>query len=65
MKNKKRGGTMVQGQVFLNRGEGASTFSILFFQGLSFLPLEITFPFAKLCYACEEKKIFSVTIVLW
>ena len=39
-------------------GGGAGTFLILFFQGLSFLPLEITFPFAKLCYAFEEKKRF-------
>ena len=29
-----------------------------FFQGLSFLHLEFTLPFAKLCYAFEEKKIF-------
>ena len=33
----------------------AGTFPIYFFQGLSFLHLEITLPFAKLCYAFEEK----------
>ena len=47
---------MVQGQVFFKKGAG--TFPIQFFQGLSFLHLEITFPFAKLCYAFEEKKFF-------
>ena len=52
---------MAQGQVFLKGGTG--TFPIYFFQGLSFLHLEITFPFAKLCYAFEEKK-FSATIIL-
>ena len=36
---------MVWGQVF-------------FFQGLSFLDLEITLLFAKLCYAFEEKPQF-------
>ena len=46
LKNKKRGGSMVQGQVFL---EG-DTFPIQVFQDLSFLHLEITLPFAKLCY---------------
>ena len=47
------------------RGE-AGTFSIKFFflQGLSFLHLEITLPFAKLCYAFEEKSFFSATIIL-
>ena len=40
---------MVQGQVFLKGGAG--TFPIYFFQGLSFLHLEITLPFVKLCYA--------------
>ena len=34
---------------------GADTFPIYFFQVLSFLHLEITLPFAKLCYAFEEK----------
>ena len=33
---------------------GADTFPIYFFQVLSFLHLEITLPFAKLCYAFEE-----------
>ena len=44
---------MVEGQVFL-KGGGADTFPISFFQGLSFLRLEITLPFAKLCYAFEK-----------
>ena len=35
------------------------------FQGLSFLHLEITLPFSKLCYAFEEKLFFSATIILW
>ena len=47
------------------KGEGwTDTFPIYFFQGLSFLHLEITLPFAKLCYAFEEKNFFSATIVL-
>ena len=55
---------MVQAQVFLREGgEGASTFPILLFQGSS-LHLEITLPFAKLCYAFEEKLFFSATIIL-
>ena len=41
---------MVQGQVF--------------FQGFSFLHLEVTLPLAKLCYAFEEKLFFSATIIL-
>ena len=53
---------MVQGQVFLKGGAG--TFPIYFFQGLSFLHLEITLPFVKLCYAFEEKILFSATIFL-
>ena len=44
---------MVQGHVFLKK-EGTNTFLISFFQGLSFLHLEITLPFAKLCYAFEK-----------
>ena len=54
---------MVQGQVFL-KGGGLALVLFNFFQGLSFLHLEITFPFAKLCYAFEEKNFFSATIVL-
>ena len=54
---------MVQGQVFLQGWAG--TFPIKFFQGLSFLHSEITLPFAKLCYAFEEKIFFSATIILW
>ena len=44
--------------VFFKKGEGAGTFPIQLFQGLSFLHLEITFSFAKLRYTFEEKKIF-------
>ena len=39
---------MMQGQIFLKQGTG--TFPIQFFQGLSFLHLEITLTFAKLSY---------------
>ena len=39
-------------------------FPIYFFQGLSFLHLEITLTFAKLYFAFEEKLFFSVTIIL-
>ena len=35
-----------------------------FIQGLSFLHVEITLLFAKLCYAFEEKLFFSATIIL-
>ena len=55
---------MVQGQVFLKRG-GAGFFPSYFFQGLSFLHLEITLPFTNLCHAFEEKVFFSATIILW
>ena len=61
-KSQKLGGSMVQGQVFLKGG--TDTFPISFFQVLSFLHLEITLPFAKLCYAFEEKLFFSATIIL-
>ena len=44
------GVSMVQEQVFLKGG--ADTFPISFFQGLTFLHLEITLP---LCYAFEEQ----------
>ena len=57
---------MVQGQ-FLKKegwGGGAGTSPIKFFQGLSFLHLKITLPFAKLCHAFEEKIFFSATIIL-
>ena len=36
-----------------------------FLQGLSFLNLAMTLPFAKLCYAFDENLIFSVTVILW
>ena len=53
---------MVQGQVVL-KGGGLALFQFIFFQDLSRLHLEITLPFAKLCYAFEEKS-FSATIIL-
>ena len=40
------------------------TFPIKPFQGSSVLHLEITSPFAKLCYGFEEKLFFSATIIL-
>ena len=41
----------------LNRGRGLALFLFkLFKQGLSFLHLETTLHFAKLCYAFEERK---------
>ena len=46
------------GAGLLKRGREAGTFPIQFFQGLSFLHLEITLPFAKLCYVFEEKSFF-------
>ena len=55
---------MLEGQVLLKGGGGAYTYPIYFFQGLSFLHLEITLPFARLCYAFQEKLFFSVTIIL-
>ena len=55
---------MVQGQVFLKgAGGGGWHFFIYFSQALSFLHLEITLPFARLCHVFEEK-IFTVTIIL-
>ena len=55
---------MVQGQVFLKGVSGIALVLFNFFQGLSFLNLEITLTFAKLCYAFEEKLFFSATIIL-
>ena len=66
-KIKKAGVSMVQVQVFLKGGVGrggAGAFPIWFFQGLSFLHLKITLPFAKLHYAFEEKLFFSATMIL-
>ena len=48
---------MAQRQVFLKGGAGS-------FQGLSFLHLEITLPFAKFCYAFQEKSFISIAIIL-
>ena len=47
---------MVLGMVFSKRRAG--TFPTKFFQGLSFLHLQITSPFAKLCHPFEEKIFF-------
>ena len=58
---------MVEGLVFL-KGVGGwgglGGLALFLFQSLSFLYLEITLPFAKLCYAFEEKLFFSATIIL-
>ena len=43
--------------------KGTGTFPNWFFQGLSFLHLEIIF--AKLYYTSEEKLLFSAFIILW
>ena len=63
-KFKKRGWRYGVGAGLLKREE-AGTFSISFFQDLSFLHIEITLPLAKFCYAFEEKSFFSPTIILW
>ena len=49
---------MVQVQVFLKRVGRAGTFSIKFFQGVSFLHLEIILPFAKFVSCVSKKSIF-------
>ena len=52
-----RGGSMVQGQVFLKKrrgGGGLALFLLFFFQGLSFLHLKITLPFVTL-QNCHSK----------
>ena len=57
---------MVQGHVFLRMCVFVfvcvcvcvTITPIYFLQGLSFLHLEITLPFAKWCYAFEEKLFF-------
>ena len=53
---------MVQGQVFLKGG--ADSFPILFFQGLSFLHLEITLPFSKLCQGASTKNFYHAQWIL-
>ena len=55
---------MVQGQVFLKWGEECWHFFYLVFLMFIIFTLEITLPFAKLCYAFEEKLFFSATIIL-
>ena len=63
-KIKKRGWKYGARSGLLKRGGGGGgTFSVYFFQGLSFLHLQITLTFAKLCYAFEGKKFFFVTII--
>ena len=58
---------MVQGQFFLKEleggGGGGDILPIYFFQGLSFLHLEITIHFVKLSYTFEVKLFFSATII--
>ena len=54
---------MVQGQVFLKWGEECWHFFYLVFLMFIIFTLEITLPFAKLCYAFEEKLFFSATII--
>ena len=54
---------MVQGQVFFKTGGGVLTlFLFHFFKVYHFYIQKL--PFAKLCYAFEEKKFFSATIIL-
>ena len=57
---------MVQGQVFLKRREdggwGVGTFPIKFFQGLSFLHLEITL--WKIVIYLKKKYFFYAIIIL-
>ena len=53
---------MMQGHVFLKvRGGGADTFPIEFFQGLSFLHLEITLPLQN-CVMHFKKKYFFLLL---
>ena len=59
----KKGWKHGAGTGFLKRG--GWHFSYLIFKNLSFLHLEITLPFAKLCYAFEDKIFFSATKILW
>ena len=54
---------MVQGRVLLKGGGGGWHFSNSNFSRFIILHLEITLPFAKLCYSFEEKY-FSATIIL-
>ena len=49
---------MVHRQALLRGGLGAGFFPISFFQGLSFLHVEITLLFAKSLYAFKEKDFF-------
>ena len=44
---------------------GGLALSYLIYSRFIVLHLEITLPFAKLCYAFEEKLFFSAIIVLW
>ena len=61
-KIKKRGRKYGAGVSVFKREAGS--FPIYFSQSLSFLHLEITLTYAKLCYAFEEKLFFSPTIIL-
>ena len=55
LKNKKRGWEDGAGAGVLKGGGGLALFLFNFFIVFSFLHLEITLPFAKLCYVFEEK----------
>ena len=44
-------------------GWGLTLFVFNFFQGLSFLHIEITLPFAKLCYEFEEKFFHKIMVI--
>ena len=48
---------MMHGQLFL-KGRELALFLFIFFKVYHFLHLEITLPFAKLCYVFEDKNFF-------
>ena len=60
-KNVKKGWKYGAQAGLVKRGLGAGIFPISFFQGLSFLHVEITLPFAKPCYAFKEKDFFLLS----
>ena len=55
---------MVQSQVFLKGREGGCHFSYLIFSRFIIFTFRNYLPFAKLCYAFEEKLFFSITLIL-
>ena len=58
LKNQKRGWEYGAGAGLLKRGGGGWHFSYAIFSKFIILHLEITLPFAKLCYAFEKKLFF-------